>query len=272
MTAALDIRGSVRPADSYRPSAPGADDRMRRLLRERPLSGNGRYGCYHIADSSPYSDIARAVECEVFQEFFGNDPEIMTEAYAAYETHSSFLLAVDREQQQPAGALRIISNSPSGMKTLNDIAEPPLSLPVAQVRLQHGIGDLDACWDVGTLAVLREYRGQAKDHYVSTMLYGLFYAEARRQGVEHVVTVLDKHAYAQLTQVLGVPFVPIAGSEPFNYLGSENSRAAYMNVPGAHALVEAHMNRLDKNVLPLLKPYLMRLMYSEGLPKVVSVR
>ena len=43
-------------------------------------------------------------------------------------------------------------------------------------------------------------------------------------------------------------------------------------VPGAHAIVEAYMNRLDKNVLPLLKPYLLRLMYSEGLPKLVDVR
>jgi hypothetical protein len=272
MTAALDIRGSIRPADSYRPSAPGTDDRLQRLLAQRPLRGDGRFGCYRIADSSPYSDLARAVECEVFQEFFGNDPEVMTEAYANYETHSTFLLAVDRKLEQPAGALRIISNSATGLKTLNDIAEAPLSLPTAKVRLHHGIGDLDACWDVGTLAVLRDYRGQASDHYVSTMLYGLFYDEAVRQGIEHVVTILDKHAYKQLTEVLGVPFVPIAGSEPFNYLGSENSRAAYMHVPGAGDAVEAYMDRLDQNLLPFLKPYLLRLSRAEGLPRPIGIR
>jgi hypothetical protein len=125
---------------------------------------------------------------------------------------------------------------------------------------------------VGTLAVRREYRGKTSDHYVSTMLYGLFYAEARRQGVEHVVTVLDKHAYAQLTQFLGVPFVPIADSEPFNYLGSENSRAAYMHVPGAGDAVEEYMNRVDKNVLPFIQPYLLRLSRAEGLPKPIGVR
>lgn len=272
MTAALDLRvSSMRPAESYRPPATGDRERLRRLMMERPLLGNGRYGCYLIADSSPYSDIARAVECTVFEQFFGNDPAVMCEAYAEYEAHSMFLLAVDRERQVPAGTLRLITNSENGFKTFNDIALPPLSLRTDTVRMFHGIDDLDACWDVGTLAVQRDYRGKGSDQFVSTMLYGLFHAEAQRRGIHHVITVLDKHAYTSLTQILGMPFVPMVGSAPFNYLGSENSRAAYMDFRNARTAVEAYMNRLDKNVLPLLRPHLARLLYAEGLPELVLV-
>jgi hypothetical protein len=261
-----------RPAESYRPPAPGRDARLLRLLLEFPIQSQTRFGCYRIADSSRYSDIARSVECSVFEEFFGNVPAVMTEAYGGYEAHSMFLLVVDRELQQPAGALRVIEHSPSGLKTLNDIQGAPLRLPTAKVMNYHHISDLSRCWDVGTLAVLKPYRGQATDHLVSTMLYGLLYRELCRAGIEHLITVLDKHAYRQLTEMLGVPFVPIAGSEPFDYLGSASSRASYVHVPDVKSAVDQFMASLPANVRCLLQPYTSRLIDGEGLPDVVPVR
>src|SRR5262245_59142258 len=112
-------RGSIRPVESYLPPPSGADPRVRQLLAEYPIAGDAPFGCYLIADSNPYSDIARAVECDEFDEFFGNDPAVMTEAYARYEAHSLFLLVIDREAEQACGTLRIIEHSESGLKTLN---------------------------------------------------------------------------------------------------------------------------------------------------------
>lgn len=242
-----------------------------RLMRDHPLPGPGRFGCYRISAGSPHGDVARGVECEVFREFFGNTPHDMAAAYSAYEHSSTFLLAVDRDRLEPAGALRIIEHSESGLKTLDDIARDPLRIPLDKVVAHHGITDLRRVWDIGTLAVLKPYRGAAVDRFVSTMLYGHLYATAARSGVEHAVTVLDKHAWKQLTGWFGLPFVTIADSQPFSYLGSEMSRAAILHVPSMIAAVDERMRTLDPAMRKLLLPYVARLTHCEGLPAVVDV-
>ena len=126
--------------------------------------------------------------------------------------------------------------------------------------------------DVGTLAVVKEFRGREHNHIVSTMLYGLLNTEVVRRGIDHVITVLDSHAYVQLTQMLGVPFMPIAHSEPFSYLGSENSRAAYGHCPHLRPAVEAFMGSQDENVRRLLAPHIERLVYGVGNPDIIQVR
>jgi hypothetical protein len=264
-------RGSARPVDSYRPPAFGQNQDVRQLLSDWPLTSDGRFGCYLIADSSPYSDLARGVECCVFQRFFGNDPAVMVEEYGDYEAQSSFFFVVDREREQPAGALRVIANSIRGFKTLNDIAREPLSLPLEKVMRDHRIDNLDKCWDVGTLAVLDDYRGKSTGYLVSTILYGLLREEILRIDLEHLIAVLDCHAYRQLVEALGVPFVPISGSEPFPYLGSATSIAAYASVPRILPSMEAHMDRLDSNICQLLGPLIERVAHGVGLPPLVRV-
>jgi hypothetical protein len=261
----------VRRLDSYRPPAPGTDERLQQLMLEQPFAGDDRFGCYLISDNSRYSDIARAIECSVFQEFFGNGPSIMAREYGPYEAHSKFLLVVDRKTQQPAGALRIIQHSDNGLKTLNDIALEPLSIPTQTVIDYHGIEDLSQCWDVGSLAVLKPYRGEAAGHLVSTMLYGLFYSLVCKLGISHVVAILDGHAFAQLTEKFSVPFVPIAGSQPFPYLGSDNNRAAYARVSAVVPTMETKTEMLEETTRKILKPHLLRMMYGAGLPAIVEI-
>lgn len=256
----------------YSLSAPVSEDLVRTLLREHPVPGDGRYGCYLVPGASEYSDIARGVECNVFHHFFGNTAEVMHAAYGAYEDSSQFFLVVDRIAQRAAGTLRVIMNSARGLKSLNDIAQPPLSISEGLVCDYHGIPSLDECWDIGTLAVLKDYRGQHQDHQVGMMLYGVLHRAAMNQGVHHAVTVLDRHAYTQLTQMLAIPFVPIVGSEPFDYLGSPKSRAAYLYFPKVVASVETHLGHLDDTTRRSLRPYVARVIYAEGLPDLVSVR
>lgn len=258
-------------ADSYRLPPESVDARLNALLEEWPLPAGERFGCYLIPHRSRFSDLARVVECTVFERFFGNTPECMVDAYAPYEECSLFLLVVDQLQRQAAGALRVILPSPKGLKSLNDIAGEPLYIDAERIVKYHAIADPRRCWDIGTLAVLKEYRAAASDHMVSLMLYGQLYALLRRRDIDHMVTILDRHAYAQLTDLLGVPFVSIAGSEPFSYLGSEHSRASYLHLPSVEAAVEAHIERLSPDVQQLLQPYVARLLHLEGMSELVEV-
>jgi hypothetical protein len=207
----------------------------------------------------------------VFQQFFGIDPAVMSAEYGPYEEHSAFFLVVDREHMQPAGALRVIANSDRGLKSLNDIALPPLSISLEKVIHHHRIEDLDKCWDVGTVAVRKEYRGTANGHLVSTLLYGMLRSEAMRTGMEHFVAILDTHAHRQLVQLIGAPFVPIADSEPFAYLGSVASLAVTLRVDEIVESIEAHMQRMDSALLPHVRPLLSRIIYDSCLPQVVRV-
>ena len=256
---------------SYRPPRGVVEELVDQLLREHPAAGEGAFACYDIAGRNPYSDIARSVECSVFEAFFGNDPQIMTDAYTPYEMYSRFLLVVDRASATPAGALRLIAHSERGLKTLNDIAEPPLSLSVERVMEHHRISSLAQCWDVGTLAVHKCFRGSSSDHLVGTMLYGMCHAATRAKGVDHLVTILDRHAFRQLTEMLAVPVIPIAASEPFHYLGSKHSRAAYIHVPSVVPAVEAHIARMPEQPRAVLEPYMTRVIYARGIPPVVEV-
>ena len=268
--ATASIRVSL--ADSYRLPRAESESRLSDLLEEWPLPSGARFGCYLIPHRSRYSDLAREVECTVFERFFGNTPKCMADAYGEYEASSMFLVVVDQEQRCAAGALRIILPSARGLKTVNDIAEAPPHISAQQVASYHHIEDPRRCWDIGSVAVLKDYRAAATDHTVSLMLYGQLHTLMLRRGVEHMVTVLDKHAFTQLTEALGVPIVPIAGGEPFSYLGSDISYAGYMHVPHMGPSCEDFVRSLKPEMQPVIRPYISRLLYLEGMTELVEVQ
>lgn len=269
----LEVLKSSRPSarPSYVQPPRVSEELVRQLLQERPITGEGRFGFYQIPGANPYSDIARAVECNVFHHFFGNTAAVMHEAYGAYEETSLFFLAVDRIAQRPAGAFRVIKNSPRGLKSLNDIAQHPLYISASEVMAYHNIPSLDQCWDFGTVAVLKDYRGQHQDHQVVTMLYGAVIRAALSAGVHHAVLVMDHHGYTQLTQTMAIPLVPILDTEPFEYLGSAKSRAAYVYLPNVRPSAETHLSHLDDTTRRSLRPSVARVIYAEGIPDVVPV-
>jgi hypothetical protein len=246
-------------------------ERVGSLLAQYPPQVSERFSCYLLNGNHPHSAIARAVECQVFNEFFGNDPQVMLNAYGAYDTHSLFFLIVDSEKRKPAGTLRVIEHSPIGLKTLNDIAQAPLHIDAQKVIAQHSIANIARCWDIGTLAVTDAYRGPAANHIVSTMLYGFLHAESLKRGIEHIVTILDQHTYHRLTKILSLPFVPIARSEPFSYLGSSSSVAAYVHTPSVRPTCEQYLKSLSNEVSEQLGPHIRQLIYGERLPGLVAI-
>lgn len=224
--------------------------------------------CFVVPDGHPAADSCRGIESAVFREFFGNDPETMQAAYEPYEAASTWLLVVDRHRQRVAGTIRVIKHSSAGLKTLVDVSRPPLSIPTFRVLEQHGV-DLAKTWDVGTLAVLPEYRG---DHLVASELYGQLYSAARRARVKHLVTVLDDHAYQQLVTVLGVPWEPMCGSEPGPYLGSVKSHAVVGHLAKALPAVEKHVASLPAKMREVVGPLARRIFRGEGLVTPISAR
>lgn len=253
-------------APSYRPHSGRPDCRVLSLLDSAPSQQT--LACFVVPDGHPAADSCRGIESAVFREFFQNSAEDLQAAYEPYEAASTWLLVVDRHRQRVAGTLRIIEHSAAGLKTLVDVSRPPLSIPTIRVLREHHV-DLASCLDIGTLAVMPEYRG---DHLVASELYGQLYALGRKNRIKHAVTVLDDHAYQQLVTVLGVPWVPMCGSEPGPYLGSTKSHAVVAEVGKMAAASEKHAASLPAQVRAVVAPLARRIFRGEGLVAPISAK
>lgn len=205
----------------------------------------------HGAHANP----ARAVEAEVFGAKFGNSADELQREYGPYDARSRFLLVSDRGE--PAGVLRVMHGSRlSGLKTVRDV-QAQLGVSLWDIVRHHGLLHAPQVLDVGTLAVRKPWRG---DGYVASVLYGLLHQHCLIHGFEHMVCVVDAHAYRLLTAI-GVPFVPLAGTKPFSYLGSASSVACYARVDDLGPSVELRLREGD---------LMRRLSFGEGLPEVVG--
>ena len=204
------------------------------LLIERQPSTNSQFAYYELSSETEAANIARTIEANCFNEFFKETPAELRSLYGPYEKQSTFFLAVDTSIGMPVGALRVIANGANGLLTLNDLSSPAIAekgiggISVDSIRQHHDIENLDACWDIGAVAVLPEHRGKKK---VSVMLYRAMYKKAKEQGIEHLVSIIDKHPYEGSIQPLRIPFQPLAGcGEPFRYYGSKLSYAVHGRV------------------------------------------
>ncbi|MCY1145398.1 hypothetical protein OWR29_45980 [Actinoplanes sp. Pm04-4] len=179
----------------------------------------GRFLTVVAGSDHPLAAVARTVECQVFNDAFGNTPEVMAAEYGPYESSSIFYLVIDTRTAQPAGAARVIIGD--RLKTLDD-APAHIGRTADEILDAHNLRG-EPVWDFATAAVLPAYRGRLT---VSSMLYRTFAVACLRAGVNHAVTLLDKRAYRNMTLV-GARQEPLAGSAPFAYLGSPETYALY---------------------------------------------
>jgi hypothetical protein len=218
-----------------------------------------RFTASLISGTSPGAVVARAVEASVFGEKFGNTLEDLQREYGDYDARSRFLLVSDNGE--PAGVLRVATAVRlSGLKTIRDV-QAQLGVGLCDIIQHHGMLHAPNVLDVGTLAVRKSWRG---DGYVASVLYGLLHQHCLRGGYEHMVAVVDSHAYRILTDI-GVPFVPLAGTKPFSYLGSPSSVACYARVAELGPSAEARLSH------PALRTLMRRMVYGEGLPEVAAL-
>jgi hypothetical protein len=193
-----------------------------------PESASDRFRCFEIEGSDPFANIARQVERETFEETFGNDPDCMANEYGPYEESSLFFLAIDVVLGAPAGMLRVIHNSPAGLKTLVDMEDStktPTAVPATEVMRYHGIDDLNRCWDGATAAVRPQYRRRLATVHVQVLR--ACYAAAIRENIAHYVSIQDAPVYRLMRRFLGSHLVPLANTSPFTYMNAPNSQAVY---------------------------------------------
>lgn len=224
------------------------DELTREFLSTKTYSTRDRFACFEIEGGEPFSNIARQMEREVFQESFGNDAVMLAAEYKPYENSSLFFLAVDTEKKVPAGAMRMIRNSSAGLKTLVDLADSattPVPVRTDDVRRHHGIEELDRCWDGATATVPRRYRRSLAAIHLQTLF--AWYAAAVHENVEHFVSILDAPVYMVVQRTFGLPIVPLADTPPFSYMGSE-CQAVYAHVPTTLTIAADGNRKLSQKV------------------------
>lgn len=232
------------PSATFRYDLPSDDIAAltEKLIATKTFAPDDRVVCYRVSGHSQFSDIGRSIECRVFHETFpGNDAAFMTGEYGPYERASFFFISVDRVKKTPIGALRIIRDSPAGLKTLNDLARPdaPVQLTAAEIQRAHEIDTFENAWDIGTFVILSEYRRSGAS--ASLQLYRGMYATALEEGIEHLVAIFDKLPLLAVTGYLAIPVVPLCGTDYFSYLGSAESRAIYGYIPGFEPAVSRRL-------------------------------
>lgn len=181
----------------------------------------GRFLALAVGPRDLMADVARGVERREAE-------------FGRYEDESVFLLVLDRQTGMPAGAGRVIDG---GGRALDDAPEYtgfPLSSMVRTHRLYEG-----KIWDFASAAVLPEYRATK----VGSLLYRTFINACRRAGVRHVVAMLNQREHRDMA-LLGVPFVPMAGSGSFAYRDSKNTSALYAPFAGLESSIAEQGERL----------------------------
>jgi hypothetical protein len=214
-----------------------------RELGGRVVAAAGRpsepFGVYAFAAHAPESELARAVEREVFYEFFRNTPELLAAEYGPYEDSTIFVCAMDHRRRLPAGVIRLVLPSPAGFKSLGDVGSA-WGHPVDEVLERTGLTvEADRVWDVATLAVDSEYRGRATDGLVSLGMYQGVAQLALRCNVRWVVTILDVVVLNLLQEAMAHPFQGFAGLEPRPYLDSPASLPVYCDLDAYFPRLEA---------------------------------
>ncbi|MBU2669772.1 GNAT family N-acetyltransferase [Actinoplanes bogorensis] len=203
-------------------------------------STRGRFTALAVGPDDPMADVARTVERQVFEAAFGNDAATMAREYGHHDPHSLHFLVLDRETGRPAGAGRVIEG---GGKTLDD-APDHIGRDLSDIVEAHGLHDGGKIWDFATVGVLPEYR---RGLVVSSLLYRTFLQAGKRANVKHIVVMLDHRAHRNL-MLLGAPLVPMAGSEPFEYLGSASTRALYVPFADLEPAIAEQGRRLRRPV------------------------
>lgn len=229
----MSLIGHEFEAESRRVRYDLSEEEMRQRIGaflEKNARGeqNTQVECY-LVDDVDMQDVARTVERSVFERSFGNDASQMEEIYGAYEDASTFFLSIDTTEHRPVGALRAIRHSSAGLMTLNTLPAEATHLSAEQISDHYRMGSHETTWDIGTVAILPEYRRDGKG--VSVQLYRAMYLAAMNEGTEHLTSIIDERPLETMTKYLGIPFEQMKGTEPFAYEGSAKSVAVHGYVP-----------------------------------------
>ena len=178
-------------------------------------------GAYMVGPDHEFTALAHAVEADVFGEVFGDEQHVLQEEYGPYEPASSFIVIVDHTTSDAIGAMRIIRDSPLGLKAIGDFANyPAWNVTVADIEQHHDFRfDSAVTTEVSTIAVRASYRNSASGSLASFALYHGLYRDALVRNEKRWFAVLDDVVLG-LLHSLGAPFEAVCGLPSTPYLGS----------------------------------------------------
>lgn len=208
-----------------------------------------RFVAIEVQGDSEYANIGRFIEGVVFQDAFGNSSDEMVREYSAYESASTFFLSVDRITSKATGVLRVIKNSEAGLKSYDDAVNNFGTTP-EKIATHPGMDDMNRVWDVGTIAVLPEFRG--KDGPVSMLLQRAVYKSALDHDIPSLISIVDKKALTRLRsrwRGVGIPFKSLGGAKAQSYLGSGKSYPVHGHVPDFYPTMDKERNSLRGKLL-----------------------
>ena len=197
------------------------------------------FGVYVWADPNPAAWLARHVERVVFEESFGNSPELLDMEYGRYDRSSLFLCVIDHHRRVPVGMVRAILPSAAGLKSLNDL-EREWGENVEDVFARTGLEvQRELVLDCATVATSPEYRGGVTHGVISMALYQSFATAAVANGFRWVVAVIDAPVLRVLQYRLGRVFETYEGVPAMPYLGSTASMPVWCDAPAVSARLAA---------------------------------
>lgn len=229
-----------------------------RLLAEQPPRISDSLVLYRLEGTDELSNLGRHIERQVFEEKFRNNDADMRRVYGDHEGASDFFLVMDRSIRRPVGTMRNIRNSPAGLLTLRD-AGTYTGITVEQFKKAYGINSLDTVWDIGTLAIPKQFRNR-DEHHVVAMLYRGAHLRGCFEGMTHYIALVDKDLY-RLFRMMGFAFYPMAGLKPFAYEGSDSIHPLCGVAPDFFPTVEAKMRNADDQLRPTLQYFTKRFIH-----------
>lgn len=204
------------------------DALVKDLIPSDDIRAGRNFGVHVLDGNDPHSDIGRYVESQVFDEVFQNDLAVMKEQYSPYDGASTFLAVLDYEQQKPVGVVRIIRPSEAGLKSLNDLVAPLADNPwfkegdTLEKRFEEIGNDPAHTADIGTMAVMPEYRSGHAEAGASASLYSSCVQWSLANDYNNWVTIVDKKIH-DMMQAWGEPFTRFEGTDWASYLDSKAS-------------------------------------------------
>lgn len=235
------------PATSELPRYDLDDAALTATCRDVLAAGRRRrngFVCVGAGPDSALAQVARTLECRIFDEEYGNDAAEMAAEYGPYERASRFFVVIDVRRARPAGVVRVIhARRPEDrLKSVEDVASAtPFSADDYLAVL--GEPDFTSTMDIATLAIPALYRGSTSGSYqVGKLLYRSLIRHIADGRVQHVVMILDRRARRSL-EYIGLPLIDVLGG-PFDYLGSPESYAMRMSDADSRPTFERHSRTL----------------------------
>jgi len=188
------------------------------------------FSAHVVAVRDPRSQQALKLEGRVFLEEFGNTEEELAHEYGSYEPWSIVFFIQDNINDLAAGMTRVIlPNGSTGLKSVRDIKMFWPELAEDQYVLDTFLIE-NKSWDIGTLAIGKDYQGPLAAGIVSLGLYQAVTRAAKACGIDLFIAILDNVVYRMSRWKYYAPWNAIPGSTPKPYLGSKASTPVYSRI------------------------------------------